>query len=615
MSTTVPLIPDTAPFTSEQRAWLNGFFAGLFSRAPAGSLPQPASLDSQPTAALAPLTILYGSQTGTAESLAKRAAKEAGKRGFAATVVDMAQTDAARLAQERNVLVITSTYGDGEPPDNAKALHTTLARVCHSLDDKPKALAGVSQPSSLSSQLNSVRFSVCSLGDTNYTQFCKCGADFDSYLEKLGAARITPRADCDLDYEEKFTAWLNAALAALARSSELEVSILESESSSVSQLQTPNPKLQTETAYSKKKPFPAPLLTSRNLNAAGSAKQVHHVELDLSGSGVLYEAGDALGVFPHNCPALVGEVLTALGCDGEEAVPAPDGSTTSLRHALTELYDLGKPSADLLARLVPQAVPVSQSSALNAHLSSPHHVIDALHARPDLKIAPAEFVRALRKLQPRLYSISSSPRAHAGQVHLTVGAVHYDLHGRTRKGVCSTFLADRVVSGQSRIAVFVHPNKAFRLPASGDTAMIMVGPGTGIAPFRAFLHERKATGARGRNWLFFGDQKSATDFLYRDELAALMHDGVLTRLDTAFSRDQPEKIYVQQRMLEHATEIYTWLEQGAHFYVCGDASRMAKDVDAALHTVVERAGGKTAEQAVAYVQALKAAKRYARDVY
>jgi sulfite reductase (NADPH) flavoprotein alpha-component len=599
MSSVVPFVPDTAPFSAEQRAWLNGFFAGIFSRT-ANAQPSASNAQLPAPQALVPVTILFGSQTGSAEGLAKRAAKEAGKRGFAATVLDMAQTDLTKLLAEKNLLIITSTYGDGEPPDNAKALHTALAAaVSHSLDDK--------RP------LATVRFSICALGDTNYTQFCKCGADFDMYLEKLGATRTLPRVDCDLDYEEKFSTWLNAALTSLATHSTTDsaspgTSLGAAEIVNAgAELQTPNSNPETESGFSRKKPFPALLLTSRNLNGDGSAKQVHHVEFDLAGSGLVYEAGDALGVFPHNCPALVAEVLSALGCDGEEAVPAPDGSTTSLRRALTELYDLGKPSPDLLAHYAPGG---GGGTAVALH-----HVVDAILSPADVKLAPTDFVRALKKLQPRLYSISSSPRAHAGQVHLTVGAVRYDLHSRARKGVCSTFLADRATAGESRVGVFVHSNKAFRPPASGDTPMIMVGPGTGIAPFRAFLHERKATGARGKNWLFFGDQRAATDYLYREELDALAHEGVLSRIDTAFSRDQGEKIYVQQRMTENDAELYAWLEAGAHFYVCGDASRMAKDVDAALHTVIERAGGKSAEQAAAYVQALKAAKRYARDVY
>jgi sulfite reductase (NADPH) flavoprotein alpha-component len=574
---TVPLIPDSAPFSPEQRAWLNGFLAGMFSRGPAaGGAAAPAA------APLVPLTILFGSQTGTAEGLAKRVAKDAGKRGFAATILDMAQTDLAKLANEKNLLVITSTYGDGEPPDNAKPLHTAVG-----------AAATAGQPT-----LGSVRFSVCALGDTNYTQFCKCGADFDTWFEKLGATRVTPRTDCDLDYEEKFSAWLSAALSAFAPTSAAPAA---------SESKTESSSSKAPAGHSRSNPFPALLLTSRNLNADGSAKQVHHIEFDLSGSGLVYEAGDALGVVPHNCPAHVAEVLTALGYDGEEAVPAPDGTSVPLRRALVEFYDLGKPTAELLAHY---AVSGGGGTAV-----ATHHVVDVLAARPDTKLAPTDFVRLLKKIQPRLYSISSSPKAHPGQVHLTVGAVRYEKDGRPRKGVCSTFLADRAQPGAGRVGVFVHTNTAFRPPANGDLPVIMVGPGTGIAPFRAFLQERRASGARGKNWLFFGDQRAATDFLYRDELLALKAEGHLTRLDLAFSRDQAEKIYVQQRMLEAAAELYAWLEAGAHFYVCGDASRMAKDVDAALHQVIERAGGKTSEQAAAYIQALKAAKRYARDVY
>ena len=331
------------------------------------------------------------------------------------------------------------------------------------------------------------------------------------------------------------------------------------------------------------------------------------MEFDLADSGLNYEAGDALGVIPLNCPEQVAEVLAALGSDGEEAVPAPDGGDLPLRRALTECYDLGKPSAGLL-----NLCGVSTGGGTAVAL---HHVVDVILARPGLKPASADFVRTLKKIQPRLYSISSSPKAHAGQVHLTVGAVRYEKDGRARKGVCSTFLADRAAVGEARVGVFVHSNNAFRPPASGDTPMIMVGPGTGIAPFRAFLHERRAASARGKNWLFFGDQRAGCDFLYREELETLKAEGLLARLDLAFSRDQEEKIYVQHRMLENAAELFAWLEAGAHFYVCGDASRMARDVDLALHKVVETAGGKSAAEAAAYVQALRTARRYQRDVY
>ncbi|MBI2497271.1 MAG: sulfite reductase subunit alpha, partial [Opitutae bacterium] len=430
-----------------------------------------------------------------------------------------------------------------------------------------------------------------------------------------GATRAAPRTDCDLDYEEKFTRWLDTALTALAEN--VGATLVATGKPDVATKVAPTDP-DSEPAYSKKNPFPAPVLTVRCLNAPGSAKEVNHVEFSLEGSGLVYEAGDALGVLPQNCPQLVSDILALLGCDGEEAVPAPDGTSTSLRRALTDHYDLGRPTPELLALLA--FAPVNVGGVPSPReATSPHHVIDVLLQagieNQKSKIpSPTELVRALRKLQPRLYSISSSPKAHPGQVHLTVGAVRYEKDGRPRKGACSAFLAERALA-HGHAGVFVHANKAFRPPASGDTPMIMVGPGTGIAPFRAFLAERRATGAKGRNWLFFGDQRAATDFLYREELLDLQKSGLLTRLDLAFSRDQAEKIYVQQRMLENAAGLFAWLEAGAHFYVCGAASRMAKDVDAALHQVIETAGGKSPEAAAAYVQALKTAKRYQRDVY
>lgn len=583
----VPLVPDTAPFSPEQRAWLNGFLAGVFSRTQGA---QPSPLNAPP-AALQPLTILFGSQTGTAEGLAKKVAKEAGKHAFAPTVLDMAQTDLARLANEKNLLVITSTYGDGEPPDNARALHAALKAA----GDRP---------------LTSVRFSVLALGDTNYAQFCQCGKDLDASLERLGATRVSPRVDCDLDYEAAFAKWLEAALSALGA----VAGPARPDGTSESWRKAP-PTVQ-ESTYSKRNPFPASILTVRNLNGAGSAKEVNHVEFSLEGSGLNYEAGDALGVMPQNCPALVADVLLALGCDGEEAVPTPAGEMP-LRRALTECYDLGKPTAELLALAPPVRAGLSRDEDPGSRdkpaPTGHHHVIDVLIAAP-AKPAPQDLVAKLKKLQPRLYSISSSPKAHPGQVHLTVGAVRYEQDGRARKGVCSTFLAERGVA-TGKVGVFIHSNPVFRPPADGTKPMIMVGPGTGIAPFRAFLEERRATGATGKNWLFFGDQKASSDFLYRDELLGMKESGLLARLDLAFSRDQAEKIYVQHRMIEEAAELYAWLEAGAHFYVCGDASHMAKDVDAALHQVIEKAGGMTPEAAAAYVQALKAAKRYARDVY
>ena len=590
----IPFIPDNAPFSPEQRHWLNGYFAGLFSDANLAARAM-AGLSAAPAALAKPLTVFYGSQTGTAEGLAKKTSKEAEKRGFKPKLVDMAKYETVDLTKEENVLVITSTYGDGDPPDNAQAFWNYLKS-----DTVPP--------------LPHLNYSVLALGDTNYAAFCQFGKVCDERFEKLGAKRVHPRVDCDVDYDAPAKSWTDGVLAALA-SAGGGVPAASSNGASVTE------DLSAETGYSKRNPFPARLLTNRLLNAEGSGKEVRHYEISLAGSGLSYEVGDALGVVPANCGELVGDVLAALGCDGEEAVKTLDGSESSLRLALALHYDITRPSAELLKA-------AAERGAARGELSS---LLDP-ERKDDLKkwlwgreiidviggIAPgfsaAEFVALLKKLQPRLYSISSSPKAHPDEVHLTIAAVRYDAHGRARKGVASTFLAERCAD-HTPVPVFVQTSHGFRLPANGDTPVIMCGPGTGIAPFRAFLEERLATGATGKNWLFFGDQKRSSDFLYQDQLEGWVADSHLTRLDLAFSRDQAEKIYVQNRMLEQAAELFTWLESGAHFYVCGDASRMAKDVDAALHQIAETAGGMSKDAAAAYIQKLKTDKRYQRDVY
>jgi sulfite reductase (NADPH) flavoprotein alpha-component len=594
----VPVLPESAPFTAEQRAYLNGFLAGLFSHAPV-----PAASATAAQKPLEPLAILFGSQTGNAENLAKRIAKEAGKQGFAPTVHDLANFEPAQLSAERNVLVVTSTYGDGEPPDNARAFWDALN-------------------SEAAPRLEKTRFSVCALGDTNYPKFCEFGRQVDAQLEKLGGRRVQPRQDCDVEFDEVFAKWLAGAVQALAGADgdgSAQSSVISDQLPSApagGNLKTGSP----ITVYSKKNPFPARLLANRRLNGAGSAKDVRHFEVSLEGSGLNYEVGDALGVLPANDPVMVDELLGVLGFDGEEAVTGTDGRPVPIRLACLKLWDIARIPKPLLALLAERTGDATLQKLVAPEANGDltrflwgREIIDLLLAHPQAKLTPAEFAGVVRKLQPRLYSISSSPKAHPGEVHLTVGAVRYESHGRRRSGVCSTFLADRV-GPDVPVPVFVHANKAFRPPAP-DVPLIMVGPGTGIAPFRAFLEERRATGATGRNWLFFGDQRSATDFLYRAELEAFQKDGLLTRLDLAWSRDRAEKVYVQQRMLEHATELWRWLEDGAGFYVCGDASRMAKDVDTALHQVIETAGGKSAGESADYVKRLKAEKRYCRDVY
>ena len=575
----IPFIPENAPFTAEQRMWLNGFLAGVFSNAnPPGAtaLASTLGLDAGPKT---PLVLLYGSQTGTAEG-----------RGFAPKLVSMEKYSDVDLTKEENVLVITSTYGEGDPPDMAAAFWNWLKA-----DTAPK--------------LDHLRYSVLALGDTNYAAFCEFGKKCDERFAALGAKRVADRKDCDVEYETPAAEWTAIVFDALGAAAQ---------SSPGTNGSTPETSEGAST-WSRKKPFPARLLTNRRLSAEGSGKDVRHFEISLAGSGLTYEVGDALGVIPSNCPALVAEILATLGCDGEEAVKTADGEMP-LRLALTQHFDITKPSAELLA-----AAAKHSPSAVFAPLLDPskkdelkkwlfgREIMDVLGCLT-VPLPPQEFVALLKKIAPRLYSISSSLKAHPDEVHLTVAAVRYDAHGRNRKGIASTFLADRV-GETGDLPVYIQPSHGFKPPANGDTPMIMVGPGTGIAPFRAFLEERLATGAKGRNWLLFGDQKRATDFLYQEQLERWAKDGHLTRLDLAFSRDQAEKIYVQSRMLEASAELWAWLEAGAHFYVCGDASRMAKDVDAALHTIIEKEGGKSADDANAYVERLKSEKRYQRDVY
>jgi sulfite reductase (NADPH) flavoprotein alpha-component len=371
-------------------------------------------------------------------------------------------------------------------------------------------------------------------------------------------------------------------------------------------------------AYSRKNPFPARLKVARSLTGEGSGKETLHFEVSLDGSGLAYECGDSLGVFPSNAPAEVDAVLAAASFSGEEPV---ESAGTTLREVLTRQVTLREPSRQLLAAILercPEAVELCEfidpeaKSVMDDWIDG-REVLDILQAYPQAKFTPDELVKVLRKLQPRLYSIASSPKAHPEAVHLTVAIVRYELHGRRRQGVCSTYLSDRVNGGP--IPVFIHSAKHFRPPEDPSVPVIMVGPGTGIAPFRAFLQEREVTGAPGKSWLFFGDRNRATDFLYEEEIKAWCEKGVLHRLDTAFSRDQAGKVYVQHRMMEHAAEIWRWLGEGGYFYVCGDASRMAKDVDEALHRIVEEQGGRSKEEAAAYVDELKKAKRYRKDVY
>jgi len=385
--------------------------------------------------------------------------------------------------------------------------------------------------------------------------------------------------------------------------------------------------MSTESAsgYSRKNPFPAVHAVNRRLSGPQSEKETRHHEISLEGSGLQYEVGDSLGVFPRNDPGLVEEIIHAIHATGDEMVNGSDGQPKPFRQALLTDYIITTPSKELIAALVArggEAVDLLRELStdplrkkdLETHLWG-QEFIDFLINHPSVTWTPEELVKTMRKLQPRLYSISSSQKAVGESVHLTIATVRYETHGRKRGGVASTFLADRT-GPEVRVPVFVHTAKHFRLPEDPATPVIMVGPGTGVAPFRAFLQERQATGASGKSWLFFGEQRRASDFLYEEELTGLQQQGILTKLDVAFSRDlEGQKVYVQHKMKESGREIYAWLEEGAHFFVCGDGARMAKDVDAELHAIIAREGGKTPEEAASYVENLKKTKRYKRDVY
>ncbi|MEO0794765.1 MAG: assimilatory sulfite reductase (NADPH) flavoprotein subunit [Verrucomicrobiota bacterium] len=595
-------IPEHAPFSEPQRSalnqvlptlnaqqttWLSGFLAGAQS---ASGNPAPAAI-AAPTARI-PLTILYGTESGNAEELAAQAKKAAAKKGFDAKIADMGDYKPANFGKEENLMVIVSTWGDGEPPDRAVTFYDFVMG-----DKAPK--------------MEQARFSVLSLGDTSYEKFCQIGKDFDKRLEELGGKRFHPRTDCDLDYEPPFNKWLDGALHDLA---ELAKPTVATNGASAATLA---PAIE----YGKKNPFPSELKERVLLNGRGSKKETIHVELSLAGSGLTYEAGDALAILPSNAKEDVQAVIEAGKFNTEDAVAAPDGSEGPLNEVLTQYYDI----TGLTKNIVKKYNDLAKSDELTALLANGakeklqdylwgRQLCDLLVDHPVSGLNAKEFVGLLRKMPPRLYSISSSMKAHPDEVHLTVAAVRYNTHGRERRGVASTFLADRVSIGDT-MPIYTHHNKNFKLPADSDKPIIMVGPGTGVAPFRSFLEERAATEAKGKNWLFFGDQHFLYDFLYQLELQSYMKDGVLTKLDTAFSRDQAHKVYVQNRMIEKGKDIYAWLQDGGHFYVCGDASRMAHDVHEALISIHETHGGLSRDDAEATVKQLQKDKRYQRDVY
>lgn len=594
---TVPFIPDNAPFNEEQRAWLNGFLAGIFSVTQAVPADPPPSLK---------IAVLYASQSGTAEGLARKVAKELKSKGHVASLASLEGYTPAALAEERYAIFIASTYGEGDSPDAAQPF---FQKLC--VEHLPRYL--------------DLSYSVLALGDSHYEHFCKFGIDLDNKLAALGAVRIYDRVDCDVDLDESFAQWKQGLFAQL----ESIVAARPARSAPSSSVTGGDPKSeaaasptgQNSAAYSRENPFFAPLVDKRTLTRDVSSKQTMHLAFSIADSDLKYEAGDACGVIPQNDRQLAGEIIASLKFSPEAPVQLPKCGTASLSDALTNHLQITR----LTRKMIEAYATIGNCQALFDLLGPEQQtqlekytwdrgLIDLIHDYPGILHNPADLVAMLPKLAPRLYSISSSPYAHAGEIHTTIAVVRYRSHDRERGGVCSTLLADRTDTGERR-PIYIHPNKKFRLPAAPETPIVMIGPGTGIAPFRAFLHERRVLAATGKNWLFFGERSASTDFLYREELESMLADGHLTRMDNAFSRDQDRKIYVQDRMIEQGAQLWSWMQGGASIYVCGDASRMAKDVDAALHRIAETQGGLPHDAAQEYMQTMKDEHRYHRDVY
>lgn len=586
----------------------NGLANGLSERIPAPSFAAPSAGLAKPR-----VSVLYGSQTGNSKKVANQLAASARERGLEVVVSDLNDYPSKQLKDEKLVLLVISTQGEGEPPAAAEEFH--------------KWLLGSRAP-----KLDGLQFAVCALGDKSYVQFCQTGKEMDARLEELGATRLLERLDCDVDFEEAVEGWIqnvlenipefhSGSIPELRSGSTPELrsgSTLELRSGAVTPYATQaSAPERSSGVHTRKHPFAAPVLEKIQLNGRGSQKETWHVELSLEGAGLTYEPGDSLGIYPQNPPSLVREVLYAAMLNGNKTLIFKEKEST-FRHILLKEVELSV----LTREVIEKYANWTNNAQLKALLEDPaalkkfiwgRNVADLLREFP-AAMSEATLLSFLRKMPPRLYSIASSLEAHPEEVHLTVAAVRYEFGGRPHLGAASTFLADRVLTGET-VPVFVERNEYFKLPADDSADIIMVGPGTGVAPFRAFVEARSERGASGKNWLFFGNPHFETDFLYQTEWLNHLKRGTLDRLDVAFSRDQADKIYVQHRLAERSKLIYERLENGAHFYVCGDKERMASDVQNAVLQLVAKESGKGEDYASEYLRGLKKQRRYLEDVY
>jgi sulfite reductase (NADPH) flavoprotein alpha-component len=594
--TAAPLLPRNAPFspedidtlntvvsrtTAQQRAWLAGFFAGF--EAAQGGQPQPQPL--APPKPREPLTVLYGSESGNSEALALKVKKLAQKHGLDARVYDMADADMSVLSKAKNLMVFVATWGEGDPPGRAVDFYNTLMSDAAPKLDK------------------SQRFAVLALGDTAYAQFCAVGRAIDARLEALGATRAADRIDLDLDFAKKAAEWTKGTLAKLAPAdSGASTTVVHVDFKGGAQ-----PSEDEEPAFTAENPLEAEIATLIDLNGTGSTRETWHVEIAADAPGFSYLPGDSIGVLPENDPELALELAEAVGLGAE-------GSSVQKLRQSFDITTLSRNLVEAYAKLTGRGdVAKLAEPKVFAEFSADRQLIDLFETFPE-KLSSAQLFGLLRPLPGRLYSVASSLAAHPGEAHLLVGTVRWESHGKKRKGVASTYLADRTRVGD-KVRIYVKPNRHFRLPEDGARPIIMIGAGTGVAPYRAFIEERVERGAKGRSWLVFGERNYTFDFLYQLEWQDHLASGALSRIDVAFSRDQPEKIYVQQRLWERRDEVLRWIEDGTHIYVCGDEKGMGRDVDVMLARILAEGARGDEEAGRAKLKELAKAGRYQRDVY